>query len=51
MRESNAYKRAQAYIARTKVIARGMIWFATKTRLIIEIPHGWVIFPLRKEPK
>lgn len=51
MREQNAYKRHQAYLDRITIIRRGMIWVATKTMLIIENPHGWTIFDLRKEPK
>lgn len=49
MKEQNAYKRHQAYLDRVKVVASGKIWVATKTQIIIEIPHGWIIYPLRQD--
>ncbi len=49
MREQNAYKRAQAYQDKTKVVARGICWIATKTMFVIYLTDGFLIFPLRQE--
>lgn len=49
MKRQNAYERHQAYQDRTRVIARGMCWVATKTTLIIYISNGYLISPLRQE--
>lgn len=54
-KKENAYERYQAYQDRIKVIdsGKGMrkgkswTWIASKTMLIIDIPNGYLIFPLR----
>jgi len=47
MKEKNAYERAQLRRDKEKVIARGMCWIASKTRLVINLSNGYLMFPLR----
>ena len=49
MTKQNAYDRHIAYQDKTKVVARGMCWIATKTMLVIYLTNGFLIFPLRQE--
>lgn len=49
MREQNAYKRCQEYLNRTKIVARGGCWIATKTMILFYLSNGYLVFPLRQE--
>lgn len=51
MIKQNAYERAQAHRDKTKIVARGMCWIATKTTLIINISNGYLIYPLHQEKR
>ena len=41
---TNAYEKAQAYLRRTKIIARGPGWVLTKTMLIVNKPNGYTVY-------